>query len=61
MKYNHAVTVAFTVITENEEPTTEEIADRLMEIVEDTHTMAELLESAEVFDTIEETGEDYDD
>lgn len=61
MKYNHAVTVAFTVITENEEPTSEEIADRLMEIMDDSHTMAELLESAEVFDTIEETGEDYDD
>lgn len=61
MKYNHAVTVAFTVITENEEPTSEEIADRLMEIMEESHTMAELVESAEVFDTIEETGEDYDD
>lgn len=60
MKYNHAVTVAFTVITENEEPTTEEIADRLMEIMEDSHTMAELVESADVFDTIEETGENYD-
>ena len=54
MKYNHAVTVAFTVITENEEPTSEEIADRLMEIMEESHTMAELVESAEVFDTIEE-------
>lgn len=60
MKYNHAVTVAFTVITENEEPTTEEIADRLMEIMEDSHTMAELVESADVFDTIEEINEDDD-
>ena len=58
MKYNHAVTVAFTVITENEEPTSEEIADRLMEIMEDSHTMGELVESAEVFDTIEEADDE---
>ena len=54
MKYNHAVSISFTLITENEEPTSEEIADRVMEIMEDSHTMAELLETAEVFDTIEE-------
>lgn len=60
MKYNHAVSISFTVITENEDPTSEEIADRLMEIMEDSHTMAELVESAEVFDTIEEIDEDDD-
>jgi hypothetical protein len=54
VKYNHAVSISFTLITENEEPTSEEIADRVMEIMEDSHTMAELLETAEVFDTIEE-------
>jgi hypothetical protein len=60
VKYNHAVSISFTVITENEDPTSEEIADRLMEIMEDSHTMAELVESAEVFDTIEEIDEDDD-
>lgn len=54
MKYNHAVTVAFDLISDNEEPTSEEIADRLMEIVENSHNLAELVESAEIFDTIEE-------
>lgn len=54
MKYNHAVSISFTVVTENEDPTSEEIADRLMEIMENVHTMAELVEGAEVFDTIEE-------
>ena len=54
MKYNHAVTVSFTVITENEEPTSEEISDRLMEILDDERTMIELVETAEVYDTIEE-------
>ena len=54
MKYNHAISVSFTVVTENEDPTSEEIADRLMEIMENVHTMAELVEGAEVFDTIEE-------
>lgn len=61
MKYNHAVTVAFTVITESEEPTSEEIFDRLMEIVENNDTMVELIETAEVYDTIEEINEDNDD
>lgn len=60
MKYNHAVSISFTVITENEEPTSEEIADRLLDIVEESHTLAELIESAEVFDTIEEINEDDD-
>lgn len=54
MKYNHAVSISFTVVTENEDPTSEEIADRLMQIMENVHTMGELIESAEVFDTIEE-------
>ena len=54
MKYNHAVSVSFTIVTDNEEPTSDEIADRLMEIMEDTHMMAELVDTAEVFDTIEE-------
>ena len=54
MKYNHAISVSFTVVTENEDPTSEQIADRLMEIMENVHTMAELVEGAEVFDTIEE-------
>jgi len=54
MKYNHAITVAFTLVSENEEPTSDEIADRLMEIVEDTHDFAELMETAEVYDTIDE-------
>jgi hypothetical protein len=58
MKYNHAITVAFTVSSTNEEPTSEEIADRLMEIVEDTHDFAELLETAEVYDTIDEDDEE---
>jgi hypothetical protein len=54
MKYNHAITVAFTLVSDNEEPTSDEIADRLMEIVEDTNDFAELLETAEVYDTIDE-------
>ena len=54
MKYNHAITVAFTLVSDNEEPTSDEIADRLMEIVKDTHDFAELLETAEVYDTIDE-------
>jgi hypothetical protein len=54
VKYNHAISISFTVVTENEDPTSEEIADRLMEIMENVHTMAELVEGAEVFDTIEE-------
>lgn len=61
MKYNHAVTVAFTVISENEEPTSEEISDRLMEILDDEQTMVELLETAEIYDTIEELDEDNND
>lgn len=61
MKYNHAVTVAFTVISENEDPTSEEIADRLMEILEDEQTTVELLETADVYDTIEELDEDSND
>ena len=58
MKYNHAISISFTVVTENEDPTSEEIADRLMEIMENVHTMAELVESAEVFDTIEESDDE---
>jgi len=58
MKYNHAITVAFTLVSDNEEPTSDEIADRLMEIVEDTHDFAELLETAEVYDTIDEDDEE---
>ena len=58
MKYNHAVSISFTVITENEEPTSEEISDRLMEIVENSYTLGELVESAEVFDTIEESDDE---
>lgn len=54
MKYNHAVSISFTVVSENEEPTTEEIGDRLMEIMEESHSFVELVETAEVFDTIEE-------
>ncbi len=58
MKYNHAISISFTVVTENEDPTSEEIADRLMEIMENVHTMAELVEGAEVFDTIEESDDE---
>jgi hypothetical protein len=58
MKYNHAITVTFTLVSDNEEPTSDEIADRLMEIVEDTHDFAELLETAEVYDTIDEDDEE---
>lgn len=55
MKYNHAVTVSFTIDSDNEaeDITGEEIGDRLIRILNHSDSLAELIETAEIFDTIE--------
>lgn len=55
MKYNHAITVSFTIDSDSEaeDITSEEIGDRLVRILNHSDSLAELIETAEIFDTIE--------
>lgn len=56
MKFNHAITVTFSIDSDNdaEEITSEEIADKLVRILNHSDSLAELIETAEIFETIED-------
>lgn len=55
MKFNHAVSVSFTIDSDSdaEDITSEEIADKLVRILNHSDSLAELIETAEIYDTIE--------
>lgn len=55
MKYNHAITVSFSIDSDNdaEDITSEEIADKLVRILNHSDSLAELIETADIYDTIE--------
>lgn len=59
MKYNHAITVSFTIDSNNEadDITSEEIADKLVRILNHSDSLAEIIETAEIYDTIENDDE----
>lgn len=59
MKYNHAITVSFTIDSDNEadDITSEEIGDRLVRILNHSDSLAELIETADIYDTIENDDE----
>ena len=56
MKFNHAITVTFSIDSDNdaEDITSEEIADKLVRILNHSDSLAELIETAEIFETIED-------
>jgi hypothetical protein len=56
VKYNHAVSVSFSIESDNDadDITGEEIADRLVRILNHSDSLAELIETADIFDTIVE-------
>jgi hypothetical protein len=55
MKYNHAITVSFSIDSDNDadDITTEEIADKLVRILNHSDSLAELIETADIYDTVE--------
>jgi hypothetical protein len=55
MRYNHAITVSFSIDSDSdaEDITSEEIGDRLVRILNHSDLLAELIETAEIYDTIE--------
>ena len=55
MKFNHAVSVSFSIDSDSdaEDITSEEIADKLVRILNHSDSLAELIETAEIYDTIE--------
>lgn len=59
MKYNHAISVSFTLNSDNEadDITSEEIGDRLVRILNHSDSLAELIETADIYDTIENEDE----
>lgn len=59
MKYSHAITVSFTIDSDNEadDITSEEIGDRLVRILNHSDSLAELIETADIYDTIENDDE----
>ncbi len=59
MRYNHAITVSFTIDSDSEadDLTSEEIGDRLVRILNHSDLLAELIETAEIYDTVENDDE----
>jgi hypothetical protein len=59
MKYNHAITVSFSIDSDNDadDITTEEIADKLVRILNHSDSLAELIETADIYDTVENEDE----
>jgi hypothetical protein len=55
MRYNHAITVSFSIDSDSdaEDITSEEIADKLVRILNHSDMLAELIETADIYDTIE--------
>jgi hypothetical protein len=55
MRYNHAITVSFSIDSDSdaEDITSEEIGDRLVRILNHSDLLAELIETAEIYDTVE--------
>lgn len=55
MRYNHAITVSFSIDSDSdaEDITSEEIADKLVRILNHSDSLAELIETADIYDTIE--------
>ena len=56
MKFNHAITVSFSIDSDNdaEDITSEEIADKLVRILNHSDSLAELIETADIYETIED-------
>jgi hypothetical protein len=59
MRYNHAITVSFSIDSDNDadDITTEEIADKLVRILNHSDSLAELIETADIYDTVENEDE----
>jgi hypothetical protein len=59
MKYNHAITVSFSIDSDNDadDITSEEIADKLVRILNHSDSLAELIETADIYDTVENDDE----
>ena len=59
MKYNHAISVSFSLDSDNDvdDVTSEEIADKLVRILNQADSLAELIETADIYDTIENEDE----
>lgn len=55
MKFNHAISVSFSIDSNSdaEDITSEEIADKLVRILNHSDSLAELIETADIYDTIE--------
>ena len=59
MKYNHAISVSFSLDSDNDadDITSEEIANKLVRILNQADSLAELIETADIYDTIENEDE----
>jgi hypothetical protein len=59
MKYNHAITVSFSIDSDSdaEDITSEEIGDKLVRILNHSDSLAELIETADIYDTVENDDE----
>lgn len=59
MRYNHAISVQFTIESDNDadDITSEEIADKLIRILNHSDSLAELIETADIYDTVENDDE----
>lgn len=59
MRYSHAISVQFTIESDNdaEDISSEEIADKLVRILNHSDSLAELIETADIYDTVENDDE----
>ena len=59
MRYNHAITVSFSIDSDNDadDITSEEIGDKLIRILNHSDSLAMLIETADIYDTIENDDE----
>jgi hypothetical protein len=59
MRYNHAITVSFSIDSDSdaEDITSEEIGDKLVRILNHSDSLAELIETADIYDTVENEDE----
>jgi hypothetical protein len=59
MRYNHAITVSFSIDSDSdaEDITSEEIGDKLVRILNHSDSLAELIETADIYDTVENDDE----
>ncbi len=59
MRYNHAITVSFSIDSDSDadDITSEEIGDKLIRILNNSDSLAMLIETAEIYDTVENDDE----